>query len=166
MAAFAMGAMVVTSGSAPAQTLRFGFGNRPHYNRPYYRPLYRPYYRTYRPAWNYPTRSLAPLPYRNGLTSDVDYAERLGNDFRAAYEREGDPWGVRSDVQKMDEAMEQLRTEAREYGRKTLRGADLLERAQTYADRIDRRSDDQDGRLASRWQEAKRALNRLASVYR
>lgn len=161
--AAAAGILLVAAEMAPAQSVRFGarygrgFGHR-HYRRHFH------------PGFGFGlgfySRPVARPVYRNAFTADVTYAERLANDFRAAYERRGDSLGIKRDVQRMDEALERMRGEAEAYGDVTFRGSELLRDALDHAETIDRRLGSSEGELGERWHDVRRVLDRLAQTYR
>lgn len=151
--ALAVGVSLAAGASASAQGFR-------HYHRYGYGPRF---------GFGVGLTFVEPRPhvYRNPFTADVSYAERTSNDFRAAYEhRGGDPFGVKGDVQRLDEDMERLRAEAEYAGGVTIRGTELLRDALDRADRIDRAFRREDDQLASRWDRFRRLLDDLARTYR
>ena len=157
--ALATGLILSVAAIAPAQ--RFGFG----YGRGWYG--HHRSYSSFGFGLGFPAYSGPTVVYQNAFTGDVTYAERTVNDFRRDYEkRKGDPLDVKSYVQRLDETMERLRSEAERFGGVTLRGSDLMRDVLRYEDHIDRRFRDGDDRMARDWDEVRRLLDRLARTYR
>ena len=159
LVALATGVVLSAAAIAPAQ--RYGFG----YGHGWYG--HRHSYSSFGFGLGFPAYSRPTVVYQNAFTGDVTYAERTVNDFRADYEkRKGDPLDIKRDVQRLDETMERLRSEAEHFGGVTLRGSDLMRDALRYEDHIDRRFRDGDDGMARDWNDVRRLLDRLARTYR
>lgn len=157
--ALAIAALVGLSAIAPAQFRGRGHGH--HHQR---------WGRTgFGFGFGFVNRSYAPRTpvYRNAFTSDVAYAERAMNEFRAVYEqRSNDRFGVKADVQRLDQTLEQLRRQAEAYGSANIRSADLLREALADVEVIDRGVRSADNALRNRWDATKRIVERLERSYR
>lgn len=163
----ALVAGMLLTASATAQFRRPGFRPRPYFGRPYYYPGY-----LYGPGFGFGLGFGAPIQrttpkYRNAFTGDVGYAENATNTFRAQYERrKGDPLGIKSDVQRLDETLEKMQSEAESFGSITIRGTNLYREAMTYAEAIDARVRAASDESAERWAPVMTVLRDLAKTYR
>lgn len=157
--ALATGIVIALSALAPAQIRGHGFGHHHHWRGSSGFGL----------GLGFGNRSYAPRTpaYRNAFTSDVTYAERAMNDFRASYEQRGkDVFGVKIDVQQLDQTLERLRKEAEAFGSATNRGTDLMRDALIDVDAISHGLSSTDDSLKGRWENTKRLIERLAQSYR
>ncbi len=161
LVALATGVFLSAAASAPAQRFGLGYGGGRFGRRAYSGFGFGLGFG----GFGYPRTTVR---YQNAFTGDVAYAERAVNDFRASYERrKGDPLGIKSRVQRLDETMERLRREAERYGGPTDRGSDLVREALDLEDRIDRRlRDERDDPSLRDWDDVRRILDRLAGAYR